>query len=559
MLTSIHIQNFALIEHLDLDVSTGLTTITGETGAGKSIVLGALGLILGQRADLSVVRDSDSKCVVEAHFNLSSLDLKKVFEDLDLDHENHTILRRIILPSGKSRAFVNDLPVTLSVLQQLGGYLIDIHSQHDTRDLIRDSFQREVLDAHVAFETKNKKRSFLKVLSDYQRSFTEFKSLKRELKTLEEKEHNLIKENDYNIFLLGELEDFNLESIDLELLEEEQEQLGNVESIKEGLGMAFKIVNEDDHGVVEQLRSSIAAISGIKRFSSLYSEIDQRLSSTLVELEDIVETLEREFDNIEADPSRLAEIDETLNTIQNLFKKHQTDSISELIVIRDELAAKVLETSSLDKRKTELNKLLSEKHDQCTELSSELMGMRIMYKDSLEKKLDSQIQSLGMPHAQLNCKVESSDSFHNLGKDVVGLLFTANMGSTLKPIEKAASGGELSRVMLAIKSQLAVNKKLPTIIFDEIDTGVSGAIAEKMASIMQVMSESMQVIAITHLPQIAARGHEHLLVEKKIDNEKTISNISKLDASARIEEIAQMLSGGKISDAARENARVLLQ
>ncbi len=558
MLTQISVTNFALIESLGLELKSGLTMITGETGAGKSILLGALGLIQGKRADLSSVRDNSKKCIVEADFDISKLKLEDFFKSNDLDYDSHTILRREIQPSGKSRAFINDTPVTLSIMSLLGARLIDIHSQHQTLQLATDAFQMEVLDAYVDKKSAKLKRNSAVVRNEYVTVFKNLGHLKARYKKLKSTEAELTKELDYNNHLLNELLDAQLDAIDEKALEEENEQLSNVESITEALAQSDNILTQEDLGVMDQLRAALSELRKISNYNSSYKELGTRLESITLELEDLTNELSRESQNITADPERLSQIDQQLATLNNLYKKHQVDSIPALVELREILDEKVGDTQNLEGNLKKLQAEITKEEENIKQLGIELRELREAYIPDLQKEIIQMVRDLGMPDGQLIVDVQPQEDYTVEGLDKIQFLFTANKGSKLLPLDKAASGGELSRLMLAIKAMLANSKNLPTIIFDEIDTGVSGAISEKMAQIMKSMSNSMQVITITHLPQIAAAGNDHLKVKKAVANDTTVSQISRLNKDERAEEIAQMLSGGTVSDAARENARILL-
>lgn len=558
MLKHIQIENFALIDSLELDLQNGLTMITGETGAGKSILLGALGLILGNRADLSAIRDTSRKCVVEAQFQISNLSLMELFKELDLDYEDLSFLRREILPSGKSRAFINDTPVTLAVMDNLGKRLVDIHSQHQTLQLSKDIFQADVLNAFIIEATKNEAKPASQSLQSYRAELIVYKNTQKELKNLRSQEVQLSKELDYNTFLLQELEESALDQLDQRVLEEENEQLSNVESITDVFTEFNAVLSEDDLGILDQLRQLQNKLQSISSYSSSYDAIKERLSSVLLELEDVYQESSNEVDKIEADPERLLQINTSLSLLENLYRKHQVEDVPSLIQLRDELADKVFVSMGLDKKIKKQEKLLQDAENNLNKLGKELTGFKGKHKIALEAEVVRIVQDLGMPDAQFIIEVSPLGAYGDYGVDHTQFTFTANKGSQLLALDKAASGGELSRLMLAIKSILSRCKKLPTIIFDEIDTGVSGAIATQMAQIMTSMSKEMQVMAITHLPQIAASGNDHLIVKKLTDDHMTYSTIERLDKQARLEEIAQMLSGGTISSAARENARALL-
>ncbi len=559
MLKQIYIQNYALIDQLDLTITEGLTMITGETGAGKSILLGALGLVTGKRADLSAIRDTSTKCVVEAHFDLSRLSLKEFFDQEDLDYFDNSIIRREILPSGKSRSFINDTPVTLNVVSALGSRLIDIHSQHQTLQLATDQFQIETLNAYVAQQTAGSEESGDVVLRQYKTHLKEYKKLKKHLKSLQENQAALAKEQDYNTFLLEEIEAAQLDGVNQEELELENEQLSNVELITEVLSRLEHQLQNEENGVIDGLRESNAGLKNIRSFSPKYQELNERLTSVLVELEDLSNESERLKDQIEQDPERLEYVNLKLAALDRLYRKHQLDNVSDLLQLRDELADKVLTSQNMDSTIKKVQVEIEMLEKQLDSYASILHKIRLNYKENLEQEIVTTVQMLGMKDAQFEVQITPTSQYNDNGKDEVLFTFSANRGMTLLSLDKAASGGELSRLMLAIKSLLSRCKQLPTIIFDEIDTGVSGSIAEKMAQIMKQMSGAMQVITITHLPQIASAGNDHLIVRKKNEGERTVSTIERLSKEARVEEIAQMLSGGSISDAARENARILLQ
>lgn len=549
MLTSLTIKNYALIEHLQVDFNTGFTIITGETGAGKSILLGGLSLILGKRADLSSLRDKDNKCIIEAVFDVTNYNLETLYKVNDLDFEPQTIIRREILPSGKSRAFVNDSPVNLNSLQTLGARLIDIHSQHETLQLVDDSFQFQVIDA-LADNTK--------ALEQYSTKLSVFKTLKKELESLKAFQAEAIKEHDYNAFLLKELIEANLKEAELEGLEEEYEVLNNVEVLQEKLTEANQLLSEEQIGVLNTLTALKNTLQSTSTLSNKYTDIYNRVNSTLIELDDVFGALEGFQEELDADPQRLTEVSGKLTTLNNLMQKHVVNTVSELIEIRETLSQKVSDTENIDSA-------IQNKEEEIATIKSALdtIAGKIHKKRSgaipkLKKKLESILSSLGMPNAQFNISLEESDTYYNNGKDALHFLFSANKGGHFNPLKKAASGGELSRIMLAIKSILTQYINLPTIMFDEIDTGVSGEISNKMGDIMAQMSTTMQVFSITHLPQIAAKGHTHFKVYKEDVNNVTATNLVQLNHDERVVEIAQMLGGTDVSNSALAHAKELL-
>lgn len=549
MLTNLTIKNYALIDELNVGFNTGLTIITGETGAGKSILLGGLSLILGKRADLSHVKDNSKKCIVEATFDIAKYDLKSVFKSEDLDYEAQTIIRREILPSGKSRAFINDTPVNLDSLQVLGERLLDIHSQHQTLQLTNDHFQFQVIDALG----KNEKH-----LQAYASLLQQFKSFKTELQTLQNKKNDALKELDYNTFLLKELEDAKLVSGELETLEEEYETLNNVEDIKERLALSNGLMANEDIGIIANLTEIKNQFSKLSGYSGQYAAIFERIQSSLIELDDVFSEIETLQEQLEADPNRLEIVNNKLQIIHNLLQKHTASSIEELIRIKEDLNSKVFETEHMDA-------LISDKENAIQLIESKLISEAELIHNNrtaiipeLIIQLETILATLGMPNAKFNIKLTTTDNFLNNGKDELQFLFSANKGGQFNELKKSASGGELSRIMLAIKSILSKYMQLPTIMFDEIDTGVSGEISNKMASIMQDMSKEMQVFTITHLPQIAAKGDTHFKVFKEDIDNVTQTQLKQLNPNDRIVEIAQMLGGTDVSSSAIAHAKELL-
>jgi len=549
LLTSLSIQNYALIDSLHVEFNNGLSIITGETGAGKSILLGGLSLILGKRADLSSLKDTSQKCVIEAVFEVSNYHLKALFEKEDCDYENQTIIRREILPSGKSRAFINDSPVNLNSLQVIGERLIDIHSQHQTLQLVSNEFQFQVIDVLANNET---------LLQHYKLDLKAYKTSEKELKELLSFQAEAIKEHDYYLFLLNELIEANLIEGELELLEEEYETLSNVEAIKEKLAASYQLLSEEQIGILSTLNELKIHFQKLKGFSSKYEELYGRVESSLIEMDDIFKEVDNFNDSLEADPKRLEIVNAKLTRINNLMLKHSASTISELIKIKNELEEKVSITENLDdtiqKKQTEINS----KAEQLNTIANKIHQNRENAIPELTNQLETILSGLGMPNAQFNIDCSLSEKFLNNGKDELSFLFSANKGGQFNELKKAASGGELSRIMLAIKSVLSKYIQLPTIIFDEIDSGVSGEISNKMGDIMLLMSKTMQVISITHLPQIAAKGHTHFKVYKEDVNNITRTNLMKLNHDERIVEIAQMLGGIEMSSSAIAHAKELL-
>ena len=549
MITSLSIENFALIEKLSVTFSDGFSVITGETGAGKSILLGALGLVLGKRADLNSLKNKEEKCIIEAHFQIKNYNLKSFFESNDLDYEDDTIIRREILPSGKSRAFINDTPVNLNELQDLSNYLIDIHSQHQTQELSDDGVQFQIIDS-VA--------SNFDLIADYSSKLKEYKKSKSNLKSKLELLQSVLKEQDYNTFLLEELLSANLKSGEQEELEVQYEKLNNVEFIKENLVKSLALANEEQIGVLENLKEIKLSFQKIANFSPEYNQLFERISSVLIEFDDVEKELSQLSENLFSDPEELDLINQKLQFIYNLQKKHQVNSVDELLAIQNDLDNKVVSVTTLESEIATIEKSIQEIEVQLNEIALKIHKNRAEAVPVLTDKLAAILEQLGMANARFNIQLTVKEEFYSNGKDEIQFLFSANKGSDFGLLKKVASGGEMSRIMLAVKSVLSQYSKLPTIIFDEIDTGVSGEIAHKMGEIMKSMSENMQVFAITHLPQIAGKGKDHFKVYKIIKENQTQSELKLLSNDERVIEIAQMLSGSTISDSALNHAKELL-
>lgn len=549
MLTSLSIKNFALIEQLDIRFSNEFSIITGETGAGKSILLGALGLVLGRRADLTSLKDKEQKCVIEAHFDIQPYALQPFFEENDLDYEETTIIRREILPSGKSRAFVNDSPVNLQELQELGDFLLDIHSQHQTRELTDEAYQLQILDALAGHQD---------LLQDYRARLSRYKAIRSQLKQLLSEKDALLKEQDYNSFLLEELLAANLKDGEQEELEAAFERLNNVEFIREALDKSIMIANEEQIGLIQNLKEVKATLLKIAPLSIEYHDLSDRVSSVLIEFDDIADELQRHSETLMSDPEQLELTNQKLQNIYSLQKKHQVNTVAELLEIQQSLDQKVVQADDMDSRIDTLNREETELKESLNGLAETISANRTKAAPVLIGQITEILAELGMPNARFEFDIRPSETFLPLGKDEAQLLFSANKGTSFGLLKKVASGGEMSRIMLAVKAILANYTKLPTIIFDEIDTGVSGEIAHKMGDIMKKMSRKMQVFAITHLPQIAAKGNQHYKVFKSVQGETTVSELKLLTNEERIVEIAEMLSGKDISDSARNHARSLL-
>ncbi|MEZ4838561.1 DNA repair protein RecN [Flavobacterium sp.] len=549
MLTSLSIKNYALIEKLAIDFSNGFSIITGETGAGKSILLGALGLVLGKRADLTSLKNKEEKCVIEAHFSISNYNLNDFFEVNDLDYDDRTIIRREILPSGKSRAFINDSPVNLTILAELGELLLDIHSQYETRELTDELYQFQIIDAISSNQL---------LLDDYERKLKVFKKQKVQL---EEKKHflaNALKEQDYNSFLYNELIEAKIIEGEQEELEAKLEQLSNVELIKEQLEKGIALANSEQFGLLLTVKEFKTAIQKISSFSKDYAQLFERVESLSIELKDIVNELNHFTESVINDPDQLILVNQKLQVIYSLQKKHQVNSVEELLQIQNDLEGKVFSVTSLENEITLIQNQLKLTEAELNDLAKIIHSKRSESLPVLSNKLVESLSQLGMPNVQFKIEVHFSDTFYNNGKDRLQFLIATNKGSDFGVLKKVASGGEMSRIMLAVKAILADYSNLPTLIFDEIDTGVSGEIANKMGDIMKEMSSKMQIFAITHLPQIAAKGKLHYKVFKSDEGNQTNSEIKLLSKEDRVIEIAQMLSGTNVSDSALNHAKALL-
>ena len=549
MITSLSIKNYALIEKLAIDFSKGFSIITGETGAGKSIILGAMGLVLGKRADLTSLKNKEEKCVIEACFEISKYNLRSFFESNDLDYEDETIIRREILPSGKSRAFVNDSPVNLQELQELSLFLIDIHSQQQTQELSDENVQFKIIDA-IADNQKE--------ILEYQTLLKSYKADKATLSSLLKRQGESTKEQEYNTFLLNELVAANLKSGEQEILEADFEKLNNVEIIKESIDKSLAIANEEQIGVLNNLKEIKIALQKIAPFSIEYQTLLERITSLIIEFDDISDELTRCSEKLFNDPEQLDLISQKLQVIFNLQKKHQVNTVDELLEIQNQLENSIFEIGNLEAEIAALTHSIQEKIAVLDTLSSVIHDKREVAVPVLSQKLIAILETLGMPNVRFNIDVNLSPTYFQNGKDEIQFLFSANKGTDFGLLKKVASGGEMSRIMLAVKAILAQYSKLPTLIFDEIDTGVSGEIAIRMGEIMKEMSLTMQIFAITHLPQIASKGIAHFKVSKSTVGEDTQSELKLLSNEERVVEIAQMLSGNVITDSALNHAKALL-
>ena len=550
MLHSLYIQNYALIEKLDIGFERGFSVITGETGAGKSIILGAIGLLLGQRADVRSIRAGASKCIIEARFDISRYNMKVFFEENELDYEDECILRRELYASGKSRAFINDTPAQLSQMKELGEQLIDIHSQHQNLLLNKEGFQLNVLDLLAHDEEE---------LNAYQKVYKEWKLAQNELEQLKERMTRDKADEDYVRFQWEQLDEAHLVAGEQEELEQEAETLSHAEDIKAGLYRVAQVLCSDEGGLLTGLKECCNVMTGLQQVYPGAEELAVRLESSYVELKDISQEVSGREESIEFNPERLAEINERLNQIYTLQQKHRVSTVAELITLRDEYASRLAAITSSDDDLEVLKQRCEHLYVEVCRHADSLTEARKRAAQEVELQMATRLIPLGMPNVRFVVDMGRRKEPGVHGMNTVNFLFSANKNGTLQNISSVASGGEIARVMLSVKAMIAGAVKLPTIVFDEIDTGVSGEIADRMADIMQEMADNeRQVISITHLPQIAARGHTHYKVYKKDNETETNSHIRRLTDAERVEEIAHMLSGATLTEAALNNARALL-
>ena len=550
MLQFLTIENYALIDHLEFRPGQGLTVITGETGAGKSIIMGALGLILGQRADAKAVRSGAGKCVIEAQFDISAYDLEAFFAQNDLEYDaSATIIRREIYTTGKSRAFVNDTPVQLPLLRQLGSHLIDIHSQHQNLLLGQDAFQLSVVDALAHNQAE---------YASYRAAYDQLKAHDSRLKALRAQAERDAQEADYIRFQFSQLDDANLVEGEQEELEAEQELLSHAEDIKSCLCQMHEGLDGEGDAVVQMLKSVSQKAHELSRIYPDIAEIAQRLESDYIDLKDIADEVDSRSEEVNYDPQRLEQVEERLSLLYSLQKKHGKSSVEELIQLRDELFERIQHIDNSDEEILELEQQVKRLAAEATRLAAILTDTRKQAAQQLQKDLIARVTYLGMPNLRFQVSITPLDSLSPSGSDSLEFLFSANKNQPLRPAGEVASGGEISRLMLGIKSLVASARTLPTIIFDEIDTGVSGDIADRMGSVMKELSTHLQVITITHLPQVAGKGNQHFRVFKADTDEQTITHIEQLSSEQRIQEIARMLSGSDITLEALANARTLI-
>ena len=550
MLRSLYIQNYALIEKLDIGFDAGFSVITGETGAGKSIILGAIGLMLGQRADVKAIRQGASKCVIEARFDISAYGMQPFFEENELEYEDECILRREVYASGKSRAFINDTPASLVQMKELGEQLIDVHSQHQNLLLNKEGFQLNVLDILSHNDEQ---------LSVYQSLYKDWKQAQQDLEDLIARAEQNKADEDYIRFLLEQLEEANLAAGEQEELEQEADTLSHAEEIKAGLFRAGQLLTSDEGGLLASLKESLNTMLGLQKVYSPATELAERLESTYIELKDVSQEISSQEEDVEFNPDRLEEVNDRLNLIYTLQQKHRVATVGELLTLTEEYSAKLAAITSYDERIAGQTALCDTLYNKVKKQAAVLTKTRVKAALEVEKQMTSRLVPLGMPNVRFQVEMGMRKEPGVHGEDTVNFLFSANKNGALQNISSVASGGEIARVMLSIKAMIAGAVKLPTIVFDEIDTGVSGEIADRMADIMQEMGEQdRQVISITHLPQIAARGCAHYKVYKQDNETETNSHIRRLADGERVEEIAHMLSGATLTEAALNNAKVLL-
>lgn len=550
MLQSLYIKNYALIDRLSIDFNSGFNIITGETGAGKSILLGALGLILGQRADLSVLRDKSKKCTVEGSFEVKNYQLTDFFAENELDYDDQTILRREITPSGKSRAFINDTPVNLKTIRELALRLIDIHSQHQNLELGNRQFQLNLVDLVAQNQS---------VLKSYQQAFRVYTQTHNEYTELLEKAEQAKKDLDYYQFQFNQLDEAKLKPEEQEELEAEQNRLEHAEDIKLTFGQLADDLEGDETGLLTRIKEHVNRLGKMADYFDQAGELNQRLASCYIELQDLAGESQSIAERIEHDPARVELVAERLDLIYSLQQKFHVDSVAGLVEIREDLDQKIGQVASYDETLTQLEVQLAKEEAVLNKAANELTESRMTVTDKFQQAVVSMVQKLGMANAVFQLSFAKTNQLGMTGGDEVRFLFNANKNAEAQEISKIASGGEMSRLMLALKSLITDSKALPTIIFDEIDTGISGEIAVKMGDILKSISARMQVINITHLPQIAAKGDHHYQVYKFDEEEQTYTSIRKLEEHERVDELAQMLSGDRHSDTARETARELLE
>ena len=549
MLKTLRVNNFAIIDQLEIDFHQGMTTITGETGAGKSILLGALKLVLGERADLKALKNSNEKCIIEAVFDIKNLDLQEFFEENDLDYEDESILRRELLPSGKSRAFINDTPVKINDLHLLSEQLIDIHSQFNTPKIFEHDFQLSMLDIYG--ENKD-------LLKKYKKLYTDYVSVKKKIKEAQYSLENQSQDLDYKLHLWEELSNANLRVDELENLEAEIKSLANVEEILATLGEAYQFLDHPEMGIVSQLNEASNKINKISGYASDIDDLYQRMISSKIELDDIASELQARIESTELNPEKLQELNERFDLLHRLLRKHNSNTIEDLIIVRDQLETQTSGFDNLSDLIIQLTKQLNSISTDLEKIASKIRKNRLSSIDTIKENILSTLSQLGMENSQLTIQLDEVSDFTPTGKDQVQFLFSANKGMEPRVFEKSVSGGERSRLMLAIKKLLATHTHLPTLILDEIDTGISGKVANETGKVMKTMAENMQLLVITHLPQVASKGNYQIKVYKEVVDDMTKTNVVEMSEDERLKEIAQMISGSDITDAAIDQAKKLM-
>ncbi|MPM02437.1 DNA repair protein RecN [bioreactor metagenome] len=549
MLQSLHIQNYALIRQLDVDFASGFTVITGETGAGKSILLGAIGLLAGNRADHGVLLSEQLKCIIEGQFILDKSDYENFFSENEIDFDGELIIRREISPGGKSRAFVNDTPVQLNLLKDLGDLIMNIHSQHETLLIVGNHFQMQTLDSYCGNNA---------LLADYEQLFKKYSDTQQRISGLKESIARRSADSEYYGFLFGELEQASLSTEEESALQQEQRMLMNAEKIGEGLFGSLQMLSENDDNILTAMRRVSQQLHNASQYLPELAELAARIDQSLIEVSDVADTLNHLTEKAEVNPARLEKVNERLDEYNRLMHKHKVADVEQLLSVKNEIGSKLEDTSNLELKLAAEEKILAGLIRELTQISTELDKKRKKAAPVFRDAILEILNQLGMPNALFEAALENTENFRTDGCNTIRFLFTANKGEKLQDLGHVVSGGEMSRVMLAIKSMTAQRNMLPTIIFDEIDSGVSGVIAAKMGNILKKLSENHQVIAITHLPQIAARGEEHIHVEKSDNGEKVQTTLRKLDPEARVDVIARMISDEKLSDSALKMARELL-
>lgn len=550
MLKRLYINNFALINEMDVNFPPDLTVITGETGAGKSIFLEALSLVLGNRADISVLQSKTKKCIIEAEFEINPIILKSFFTENEIDEDSTLILRREINLEGKSRNFLNDTPVALTALKQLSSFLIDIHSQHQTLILNQTNFQLELLDV-FAETTKD--------YNNYKNNYIQLKNLENDFKDLQQQEVKAKQEIDYLQFLFNELNEITIKEGDILSLETESKQLENAEFIKSNLTECYNQLNLNEFNVLQQLNSIKSILNSISKYNPIYTEFNARINSVYIELKELANELESAKEDVEYNPLKLTAINEQLDGLNRLLKKHNVKTEAELINVKVEIENKLTNFQSIESTLTKLTNQIKIQEQNCLQQATIISEKRKSSIPKIEQMVKTMLSELSMPNADFKIEIVNDNALTKTGIDEVSFLFSANKGAKLNQLHKVASGGELSRLMLCLKALLATKKQLATVIFDEIDTGVSGDVANKMGLILENMSKNLQVITITHLPQMASKGNHHLFVYKKDDDLKTTSFIKELSPAERVAEIAKMLSSGNPTNVAIKNAKELLK